>query len=179
MRSPDANIRDWAGRVIAMNRLFTMKASDGSSLILGEDPSGLWLVHEVPDVSPPPRPHPVAGHLCSVQPVWIGMTDRPDGGGVYVAFAAQEVDRRVDRVQLKLSLTPPFTDSDPRREPDEQTGEVFTCGARRVWMSKPEPFTPWMTVKAQWLSDEQVLRKEETKVEPADWTTYRAESEFE
>jgi len=100
-------------------------------------------------------------------------------GGVYVAFAAQEVDRRVDRVQLKLSLTPPFTDSDPRREPDEQTGEVFTCGARRVWMSKPEPFTPWMTVKAQWLSDEQVLRKEETKVEPADWTTYRAESEFE
>lgn len=110
-----------------------------------------------------------------MQPVWIGLTDRPDGGEVYVVFVAQEVDR----AKLKLSLTPPFTDPDPRREPDEQTCEVFTCGARRVWMSKPEPFTPWMTVKAQWLSDEQVLREEETKVEPAGWTTYGAESELD
>jgi len=147
--------------------LLELEVKDGSTLILGEDPSGLWLVHEVPDVSPQPRAHPVAGHLRSVQPVWIGMTDRPDGGGVYVVFAPQEVDRSVDRVQLKLSLTPPFTDPDPRREPDEQTCELFTCGARRVWMSKPEPFTPWMTVKAQWLSDEHLLREEETEVEPA------------
>ena len=163
----------------AIDGLLELEVKDGSTPILGEDPSGLGLVHEVPDVSPQPRAHPVAGHLRSVQPVWIGMTDRPDGGGVYVVFAPQEVDRSVDRVQLKLSLTPPFTDPDPRREPDEQTCEVFTCGARRVWMSKPEPFTPWMTVKAQWLSDEQVLREEETKVEPAGWTTYGAESELD
>ena len=56
---------------------------------------------------------------------------------------------------------------------------MFTCGARRVWVSKPEPFTPWMTLEAKWLSDEHVLHEEETKVEPAGWSTYGAESEFE
>jgi hypothetical protein len=56
---------------------------------------------------------------------------------------------------------------------------VFTCGARRVWVSKPEPFTPWITLKAKWLSDEHVLHEEETKVEPAGWSTYGDESKFE
>lgn len=46
-------------------------------------------------------------------------------------------------------------------------------------MSKPEPFTPWMTVKAQWLSDEHLLREEETVVEPVGRTTYGAESELD
>jgi hypothetical protein len=70
----------------AINGLLELQVKDGSTLILGADPSGLWLVHEVPDVSPQPRPHPVAGHLCFVQPVWIGMTDRPEGAG-YTSYS--------------------------------------------------------------------------------------------
>lgn len=62
-----------------MNRLLELKARDGCTLILGGDPSGLWLVHEVPGVDPQPS-HPVDGHLCPVQPILIGTKERPHEG---------------------------------------------------------------------------------------------------
>jgi hypothetical protein len=127
-----------------MDPLLVIKASDGSSLILGEDPADrtrpfrLVFQHEGHGA-----PEPVRGRLTVL---WVTINDRP-----HALFAGTSLDEPgVDRVLVDLPHRSQICRLHPARH------------GPRVWMSFPEPFQPGMVATAWWLGEDRVYRKEQT-----------------
>ena len=134
---------------MSLEAVLVLRAADGSSLVLGEDPADrqrpFRLVFEHEGHGPPV---PVSGRLTAL---WLTVDDRS-----HVVFAGNSRDEpRVERVLVDLG--------------DRQQ----TCRLRpaphnpRVWMTFPEPFEPGMVVTAWWLGEDRVYRKDQTP--PLEW----------
>lgn len=133
----------------AMDPLLVMTASDGSSLMLGEDPADpqrpFRLVFQHEGHGAPER---VGGRLSVL---WVRIDDRPN-----VLFAGTSLDEPgVDRVLVDL----PHHGQICRLHPARHNA--------RVWMSFPEPFEPGLVATAWWIGEDRVYRKEETP--PLEW----------
>lgn len=126
-----------------MNPLFTITASDGSSLVLGEEPAdrqqpfALVFQHEGHGV-----PTPLRG-LWAALPLSIDSLE-------YIVCAGEVDELDLDRVLLEFPH------------------ETQTCPVRsfprhpRAWMSFPARFEPGMVVKASFLAGGRVLLEDET-----------------
>lgn len=128
----------------AVEPLLVIRASDGSALMLGEDPADrerpfrLVFQHEGHGA-----PEPVRGPLCVL---WVTIDNRP-----HIVFAGNSLDEPgVDRVLVDL---PDHTQSCPLRPAAHNP---------RIWMSFPEPFQRGMVATAWWLGGDRVYHTERT-----------------
>jgi hypothetical protein len=120
-----------------------IKTSDGSSLMLGEDPADSDRPFRLVFQHDRGAPEPVRGRLSAF---WVTIDDRP-----HVVFAGHSLDEPgVDRVLLDL----PHHSQICRLRPARHNP--------RVWMSFPEPFESGMVATAWWLGEDRVYRKEQT-----------------
>lgn len=132
-----------------MDAVLVIRASDGSSLMLGEDPADrqrpfrLVFQHEGHGA-----PEPVRGRLTVLS---VKIDDRP-----HAVFAGNSLDEPgVDRVLIDLPHHSQVCLLHPARHNP------------RVWMSFPEPFESGMVVTAWWLGEDRVYLKDQTP--PLEW----------